>query len=346
MRNTVDTLFAEAARDATKLTDPDWRTRINARPPCCAGQEPPSASWRCRPDWRRSRTRWWRRPSPTIVPRSARPGSHLRRRGRPRRRGNRHPGGQRKPDRCGRCHPGGASPIAGAKGAIHAMTTSIHTAVLERPQTLAGVNVAVTHDREQAQDQAEIFQTLGAQVYFYPCVEILPFDQDHDLDQSLRDAAAGKYEWLVFNDADTALVVGERIREAGVKAEELRKLKVATIGCMTERYTKEFIGLGRLCARGLLPGIHGPGHEAEARRSRSPATVGDDTHEPRQMPAPDRRRRHRYQRLSHCHRQRRGPGAGALVGRPDRRRHLHFPHRRPLFREAPGVRGRHQGHAG
>ena len=186
------------------------------------------------------------------------------------------------------------------------MTTTIHTAVLDRPQTLTGVNVAVTHDREQAQDQAEIFQALGAQVYFYPCVEILPFDQDHDLDQSLRAAAAGKYDWLVLNDADTALVVGERMREAGVKAEELRKLKVATIGCMTERYTKEFIGLEfGLCARSLLPGIRGRGHEAEAGRSRSPATVGDDTHEPRQMPAPDRRRRHRHQRLSHGHRQRR-----------------------------------------
>ena len=30
VRNTVDTLFAEAARDATKLNDADWRTRINA----------------------------------------------------------------------------------------------------------------------------------------------------------------------------------------------------------------------------------------------------------------------------------------------------------------------------
>jgi hypothetical protein len=30
VRDTVDTLIAEAARDATKLTDPDWRNRINA----------------------------------------------------------------------------------------------------------------------------------------------------------------------------------------------------------------------------------------------------------------------------------------------------------------------------
>lgn len=142
------------------------------------------------------------------------------------------------------------------------MTTTIHTAVLDRPQTLTGVNVAVTHDREQAQDQAEIFQALGAQVYFYPCVEILPFDQDHDLDQSLRAAAAGKYDWLVLNDADTALVVGERMREAGVKAEELRKLKVATIGCMTERYTKEFIGLESAFA----PEVYSPEYVAEAMK--------------------------------------------------------------------------------
>lgn len=142
------------------------------------------------------------------------------------------------------------------------MTTSIHTAVLERPQILAGVSVAITHDREQAQDQAELFQALGAQVYFYPCVEILPFDQDQDLDQALRAAAAGKYEWLVLNDADTAIVVGERMQAAGVKADALRKLKVATIGCMTERYTKEFIGLDSAFA----PEVYSPEYVAEAMR--------------------------------------------------------------------------------
>ncbi|MBK8049247.1 MAG: uroporphyrinogen-III synthase [Anaerolineales bacterium] len=110
--------------------------------------------------------------------------------------------------------------------------------------SLTGIRVAITHDKEQARDQSELFTALGAEVFFYPSIEILPLDQEGDLDVALREAIAGKYDWLVLNDADTALVVGERMQAIGVDPNQIpRRLKVATIGCMTERYTKEFMGL-------------------------------------------------------------------------------------------------------
>ncbi len=126
---------------------------------------------------------------------------------------------------------------------------------------LAGVRIAVTHTGEEAHDQQEIYQALGAEVFAYPSVQILPFEQTNDLDAALRDAAGGKYDWLVLNDADTALVVAERISTLGLVTEHFpRKLKVATIGCMTEIYTREFMKLEAAFA----PEVYAPEYVAGA----------------------------------------------------------------------------------
>lgn len=125
---------------------------------------------------------------------------------------------------------------------------------------LTGVRVVITHDKEQAQDQADLFAALGAEIFYYPSIEIVPFE-DTDLESALREAAAGKYNWLVLNDADTAWVVGDAMRAIGIDPNQIpRRLKVATIGCMTEIYTKEFIGLDSAFA----PEIYTPEYVAEA----------------------------------------------------------------------------------
>lgn len=137
--------------------------------------------------------------------------------------------------------------------------TSTQSAAASGESFLTGVRVAITHDKEQAQDQADLFAALGAQIYYYPSIEIVPFE-DSDLENALRDAAAGKYSWLVLNDADTAWVVGDAMRAAGIDPNQIpRRLKVATIGCMTEIYTKEFIGLDSAFA----PEIYTPEFVAE-----------------------------------------------------------------------------------
>ena len=66
------------------------------------------------------------------------------------------------------------------------MNTMSTTATKNAPDVasgvLTGVRVVVTHDKEQAKDQAELFGALGAEVFYYPCIEILPYDQDGELD--------------------------------------------------------------------------------------------------------------------------------------------------------------------
>lgn len=127
--------------------------------------------------------------------------------------------------------------------------------------SLSGVRVVITHDKEQASDQAGLFRAADADVLYYPSIAILPYDQDTELEIGLRDAVAGKYDWLVLNDADTAWVVGKRLRGLNVDPNQIpRRLKVATIGCMTERYTKEFMGLDSAFA----PDVYTPEYVAEA----------------------------------------------------------------------------------
>lgn len=141
------------------------------------------------------------------------------------------------------------------------MKTMTATPTAPAANRLDGVRIAITHDKEQVKDQAELFRTLGAEVFFYPCIEIVPFEHTGELDAALREAIAGKYDWLVLNDADTALVVGERMAAIGADPNQIpRRLKVATIGCMTERYTNEFMGLEATFA----PEVYTPQYVAEA----------------------------------------------------------------------------------
>lgn len=109
---------------------------------------------------------------------------------------------------------------------------------------LAGHTIIVTHARDQAEEQIRRFKERGAEVLYYPAIEITPFDNNEEFDATLREAAAGNYDWLVLNDADTILMVAERMKAAGIDPSRLpRRLKVAAIGCMTEQWTDELLGI-------------------------------------------------------------------------------------------------------
>lgn len=105
---------------------------------------------------------------------------------------------------------------------------------------LSGVRVAVTHDRDQAQELSRLLRAKGAEVYHYPAIELLPIERTDELDEALRRAADGYYDWLILNDADTMLVVAERMRALQLNPRRLpRGMRIATIGCMTEQWMRE-----------------------------------------------------------------------------------------------------------
>jgi len=133
-------------------------------------------------------------------------------------------------------------------------------ATVQPARPLDGVRIAVTHAAEQAEEQTRLFRDLGGEVYLYPAIELAPFGNSDELDVALRAAAAGAFDWLVLNDADTILVVAERIKALGLDPQRFpRRLKVATIGCMTEQWTFDLLGL----RSDFAPEIYTPEYVAE-----------------------------------------------------------------------------------
>jgi uroporphyrinogen-III synthase len=129
---------------------------------------------------------------------------------------------------------------------MDAMTNLTATPATQPSPTppLAGVRVVITHDSEQAEAQRVRFSALGAETFLYPAIDLAPFENTDELDHALRQAADGVYDWLILNDADTILVVSERIKALGLDPSRFpRRLQVATIGCMTEQWTNELLGI-------------------------------------------------------------------------------------------------------
>ncbi len=91
------------------------------------------------------------------------------------------------------------------------------------PPRLDAVRVAVTHSSEQAADQTELFRALGAEVFHYPCIEIIPFEQNDELDAALRDAAAGKYRLVGAQRCRHGHRLADRMKELGIDSSSLSR---------------------------------------------------------------------------------------------------------------------------
>lgn len=144
--------------------------------------------------------------------------------------------------------------------ATAAKVTTEQGAAAQGSRPLEGVRIAVTHAADQAEEQSRQFGALGAQVLLYPAIEVAPYEKSDELDAALRAAAEGEYDWLVLNDADTILVVAERVNALGIDPQRIpRRLKVATIGCMTEQWTQELLGI----SSDFAPEIYTPEYVAE-----------------------------------------------------------------------------------
>ena len=67
---------------------------------------------------------------------------------------------------------------------------------------LAGRVVIVTRAEHQAAPLESLLQVEGATVYRYPCLAIAPPDQLGPLDDALRAAVAGKFDWLALTSVN------------------------------------------------------------------------------------------------------------------------------------------------
>ncbi|NJN83146.1 MAG: uroporphyrinogen-III synthase [Caldilineaceae bacterium] len=106
----------------------------------------------------------------------------------------------------------------------------------ERTQAnLQGLRVAITRSAEQADLQTRLLREFGAEVVYYPCLDIMPPKNLEALDAGLLDAAAGKYDWLLLTTANTVFMISERMAALGISPAQLAGLRVATFGANTHR---------------------------------------------------------------------------------------------------------------
>ncbi|HKW23147.1 MAG TPA: uroporphyrinogen-III synthase [Ktedonobacterales bacterium] len=108
---------------------------------------------------------------------------------------------------------------------------------------LAGRVVVVTRAEHQAAALEALLQSEGATVYRYPCLAIAPPDNPGPLDEALRAAVAGQFDWLALTSANAVDAVAQRMATLGLPSGSLTRLRVAAVGPSTARAAEEALGL-------------------------------------------------------------------------------------------------------
>lgn len=108
---------------------------------------------------------------------------------------------------------------------------------------LAGKVVIVTRAEHQAAALESLLQTEGATVYRYPCLAIAPPDNVAPLDDALRAAAAGWFDWLAFTSANAVDAVAQRMVAIGMRPGALAAVRIAAVGPSTARAVADSLEL-------------------------------------------------------------------------------------------------------
>lgn len=111
------------------------------------------------------------------------------------------------------------------------------------PPSLTGVRVAITRATHQVARQRQLLDRLGATVYHYPTIAIVPLTNPVPLDQVLEDVGNSLYDWLILTSANTVFALADRMQALNMPTDALRSLKVATVGAATKAAAIEQLGL-------------------------------------------------------------------------------------------------------
>jgi uroporphyrinogen-III synthase len=109
--------------------------------------------------------------------------------------------------------------------------------------SLAGRRVVVTRAPHQAAEFAALLEAHGAEPVLYPCIDIAPPGDASSLDDGLRRAAAGEFDWLVLTSRNTVLALARRLDALGMSPGALSGLSVAAVGPSTAEQSAELLGL-------------------------------------------------------------------------------------------------------
>lgn len=103
--------------------------------------------------------------------------------------------------------------------------------VASKEQPLAGRRVAVTRPKEQRDDLAALLGLLGAEVLFFPAIEILPPGDWAPADAALQ--SLDKYDWVVFTSRNAVEQCHSRLAQLKLDVSIFSRARIAAIGIAT-----------------------------------------------------------------------------------------------------------------
>jgi uroporphyrinogen III methyltransferase/synthase len=108
---------------------------------------------------------------------------------------------------------------------------------------LAGLTVLVPRARDQAGEFSALLAARGARALEVPTIEIRPVASTAELDRSVADLAAGRFDWVVLTSVNGVAALRARAEALGHDPASLGlagRVKVAAVGPATEAALREW----------------------------------------------------------------------------------------------------------
>lgn len=106
--------------------------------------------------------------------------------------------------------------------------------------SLTGRRIVVTRAPHQAGELADLLRERGAEPLLYPCIDIQPPEDTAELDNALREAANGGFDWLVLTSANTVEALRRRCEALGLS---LAHTRTAAVGPATAQAAQAMLGV-------------------------------------------------------------------------------------------------------
>lgn len=100
-------------------------------------------------------------------------------------------------------------------------------------KVLTGKRIAVTRARSQAAELVRSLEALGAEVFEFPAIEIVPVEPIEDF------GYVGDYDWVVFSSVNSVAIFFDRLDAMGHNARDFRGVKVCAAGSATAGAVRE-----------------------------------------------------------------------------------------------------------
>jgi uroporphyrinogen-III synthase len=116
---------------------------------------------------------------------------------------------------------------------------------------LTGRRIAITRAPHQTAEFERLLRERGAEPLLYPCIDIAPPENSESLDNALRDAANGEFDWLMLTSGNTVHAIAQRLAALELSLSGAA-LKVAAVGPATAEAARDSLGL----AVSVMPEVH------------------------------------------------------------------------------------------